>query len=90
MKQSEIKNCHCCGKGVGHTGHPMFFKIELTRMILDAGAIQRQAGLEMRIGGPLALVMGPNEDIAKELPVEKRLLCMDCMLQGHLAQLMED
>jgi len=70
MKESELRalaTCSVCGKKIGSCGLPMFWKVTIERFGLDAGAIQRQQGLGMMIGGQLAAVMGQNEDLATPL-----------------------
>ena len=53
MKQTEIKPCCQCGKGVMHTGLPLFWQLTIQRMQIDVGAVHRQHGLEMMVGNPL-------------------------------------
>lgn len=81
MKQRDIKKCAKCGKGVMHTGLPLFWRVTIERFGLNRDAIHRQAGLEMMIGGQLAAVMGPDEDMASPItePV-KLILCEDCAM----------
>lgn len=81
MKQSEIQKCVVCNKGVMHTGIPLFYKVTFSRMGIDAGAVQRQSGLEQMMGGAAALasIMGPNEDIASPIDGEDTvLICEEC------------
>ena len=82
MKQADLKYCINCGKGVGHQGHPIFYRIKIEQMVIDIGAAQRQHGLEMMMGAaaPLAEIMGPNEDMAKSIDMIDVLLCMDCTM----------
>lgn len=57
--------CVVCGNpqiGVDVT----FYVVEIKRAMFDRRSIERRVGLEMMLSsGPLARVMGPNEDIAK-------------------------
>ena len=80
MKQTEIENCVLCNKGVAHSRQITFYKITLSRLVLNIGAIQRQTGLEMMLGGHagVANVMGPNEDMAEVLDTQKALICGEC------------
>lgn len=82
MKQSEIQPCKLCGKGVCQDNMPIFYKVRIAWMGLDVEAVKRQSGLEMMLGGaaPLAAVMGPNEDIAKQISTSDMLVCQECML----------
>jgi len=79
MKQTEIKPCCNCGKGVMHTGMPLFWRIKIERMGVDMSAVRRQHGLEMVLGGHalLAFHMGPQEDLAKPLFEEHTVLLCD-------------
>lgn len=45
---------------------PIFYRVTVEQFVLDARAIERQAGLAMMLGSAVvAAVMGPDEDIAK-------------------------
>jgi hypothetical protein len=81
MKHKDFKPCAYCGKGVAHSGVPMFYRVTIERMGIDARAVERQTGLEMMLGGNamLANVMGPDADIG--IPIgeaDKGLLCAEC------------
>ena len=84
LKASDIKKCAKCGKGVMHTGLPLFWRVTIERFGIDKGAVDRRHGLEMFFGGgrgaaALAGVMGPDEDIAKPVMDPVTLtLCEDC------------
>lgn len=75
-----------------HSGIPIFFRVRIERMAVNMGAVQRQHGLELMLGGhaPLAMVMGLNEDLAVELgdPVTA-IVCMDCSINGRIAEIEE-
>lgn len=90
MKQSEIKKCNVCGKGVMHDRNLTFFRFRLQYMVADLGAIHRQAGLEMFLGSvEIAAAMGPQEDMAKELQEVVGLICLPCALGTPVAGLVE-
>ncbi|MBI5205418.1 MAG: hypothetical protein HZA11_10925 [Nitrospirae bacterium] len=81
MKRKDIKKCAVCGKGVMHTGLPLFWAISVQRFGIDMSAVHKQAGLEMMLGSPvLASIMGPDEDLAKHV-MEKIevILCEECI-----------
>jgi hypothetical protein len=87
MKASEIKKCTMCGKGVMHTGLPLFWRVTIERFGISLDAVQRRHGLEQYFGGgyvgaTLAGVMGPDEQIAQPvmLPVTL-ILCEECAMQ---------
>lgn len=85
MKQTDIKPCAGCGKGVMHTGLPLFWRVTIARYGIDVTAVQRQAGLEMMLGSAaLAHVMGPNETLAKPVMDDVILIfCEDCAMKPY-------
>lgn len=75
-----------------HSGIPIFFRVRIERMAVNMGAVQRQHGLELMLGGHavLANVMGPNEDLAVELgDAVTAILCIDCSIKGTVAEIEE-
>ena len=88
MKETELRECaecaHCHEK-IGHTGIPIFHRVSVQTYGLNAHAMQRQAGMEMMMGGHvgLAQVMGANEDLATEIgDATEVTLCSDCWTQA--------
>ena len=68
MRERELREhaeCSLCHKKIGHTGLPLFWTATITRHGLKHGALQRQQGLAMQLGGHAApaAVMGPDEDM---------------------------
>lgn len=58
--------CRICGQQQLAGGEPTFYVVEVSRAAFDRRAVERRVGLQMMLGsGPLATIMGPNEDIAK-------------------------
>lgn len=81
FKQADIKPCAICCKGLMHAGIPLFYRLRVERMGLDLGAIKRQHGLELMMGGaaPLASIMGPDETMAAVIDGPRELLvCETC------------
>jgi len=83
MKEEELRKiakCAMCGKGIGHTKLPLFWRVRIERYGLKMDALQRQQGLEMFLGGhvTLAQVMGPNEDMAEKISGVEITLCETC------------
>ena len=80
MKQTDIKPCALCGKGVMHTGLPLFYRVTVERMGVDLRAVTRQHGLELMLGNPvIAHAMGLQEDIAKPIGQAVTVaICEDC------------
>ena len=86
MKQTEFQPCAMCGKGMMHAGAPFFYRAEVSQMVVDLGAVQRQHGLEMMLGNASALAsaLGPNETLAQAFNTRTVCICSDCALTGRL------
>lgn len=68
MKEAELRaaaTCGLCRRKIGESGIPLFWRVRVERFGLDAQALRRQQGLGLMVGGALAAVMGPDEDLAK-------------------------
>lgn len=85
IKRSDIKPCAKCGKGVMHTGLPLFWRVTIERYGIDVKAVQRTVGLEMMLGSvALANVMGTNETLAKPVMDDVILiLCENCAMEDY-------
>lgn len=86
MKEKELRDCSTCGlcnKKIGASGLPSFFRIKVERHFLDIGALQRQTGLAMSMGdaGPLAMYMGPNEEMTKVIGSREITVCETCAMK---------
>lgn len=85
MKEKELRKaatCAVCGEPFGKAGMPMFWRVKIERIGLDAQAIHRQAGFETFLGSvQLAQVMGPNKEMTKPLidPVTVTI-CEKCII----------
>lgn len=93
MKQTEIKPCAACGKGVMHAGAPQFYQVTVQPHLVNVPAIQRQHGLEQMLGGnaTIAFHMGTQEELAVPFgePVVM-FLCQDCgITEQSIAGLLE-
>lgn len=90
MKQSELQPCAICGKGVCHAGDPCCMRLDVTRMVTNVGAVQRQTGLEMMLGNAaLAAVMGTDEDMLVALGKPVTLLICDKCMSRPIYEVME-
>ncbi len=81
MKHKDFKPCHCCGRGVMHAGNPLFLRISVERLGVDARAVQQARGMEMMMGGSalLANIMGVDADLAKVIDGrDDMLICSQC------------
>ena len=89
MKERELREhakCALCGQGIGKAGSSMFWTAKITSWILDMRALQRQTGMEMMLGGEVALaqIMGPNEDMAKKMVDVEITVCETCAEEKSL------
>ena len=90
MKRAELlkhAKCSLCGKGIGHTGLPLFWRLTVERFGVDIRAAQRQDGLGAFLGShALAAVMGPDEDLAKPMMEAPAVLtvCESCGVERGL------
>lgn len=91
MKQTEIKPCVVCKKGVAHSNQIAFFRVTVEHMVLNFPAIQRQHGLEQMLGGNAAIAfhMGTQEDMAKCASTSKGLVCQECWITRPAAAIWE-
>ena len=87
MKVSDLQKCCNCDKGMAHNGAVVFYRIKVETFGLDLGAISRRHGFEQMLGAAagLAGVLGPDEDIAKEVCAEEtRFLCLECAMNPRV------
>lgn len=97
MKESELREaatCARCSRKIGETRAPLFYRLKIERHMLNLGALQRQNGLAMMLGGNglLAAVMGPDEDMTENLMDAAReiTICEGCGTESIcVAQLAE-
>ncbi len=92
MKAGDFRPCALCGKGVMHTGLPLFYRVTIQRMGVDAGEVQRSHGMEQFFGGAVALARAFHDpDIARPITEQQTvLICESCSTEAHLiAQLPE-
>lgn len=96
MKEKELReraNCAICGRKIGQSGLPMFWRVRLERHGIKMDAVRRQSGLTAMMGGSavLAMVMGADEEMTQHMmdPVELTV-CEDCCTRDVcVAQLAE-
>lgn len=88
MKEAELRQhatCSLCHKKIGHTGLPLFWRVTVERFGVDLMAVQRQQGLGLMIGAPLAAIMGPDETMAEPVMEAKVLtVCETCACERDL------
>jgi hypothetical protein len=82
MKERELRQhliCSLCGRKIGESGLPLFSIVTIVRMGIDMKAVERATGLQTFLGSPvLGMVMGPDEDMAKEMSRSELTVCENC------------
>ena len=82
MKRSELKKCACCNQGVANGNNLMFYKVDISHMIINLKAVNEISSMESFFEANVALanVMGTNPDIAKAVGTWKLLICQNCFI----------
>lgn len=86
MKAGELEKCCLCGKGMMHSGVPLFYRVTVEHMGVKVREVQRAHGMEEFMGGNVALArVFHDPDIAERIgePTQK-LVCQTCALEPHL------
>lgn len=83
VKRQDIRPCEYCGDKLRT---PHFYTLELKSCILDMRAVQRQAGMEMIMGGnpELADILGTQEPLARVATSSKYTICGNCISKPDL------
>lgn len=89
LKRRDITPCAGCGRGLAK-GRPLVYRLHLDRFALDQQAIQRETGLELQLGVPLATVFSPDPEIAKHFVSHTFLVCGDCIVSKPALVLVPD
>ena len=94
MKEKELREhaiCSMCGQKIGASGLPTFWTVAIKRYVIDLAAAQRQQGLGLMIGGALAMHMGPDEDLAKDIGEPATLtVCANCVADPTCVKALAD
>ena len=90
MKEQELRRhavCSLCQKKVMATGLPLFYRVTVERFGIKLDAVRRQAGLEMMLGGSVALAQAMGTDEEMTMPMMEPVVlvvCEDCSTaQSH-------
>lgn len=84
MKAAELRACDLCGKGLLHTGLPLFHRIRFETMGVDAKAVRERIGLHAIFGttaqgAALAEVFAPTAELANPIAgCDTLLVCQTC------------
>lgn len=82
MRAEDFKKCARCGKGMAHAGTPIFYRVTLESMMIDARAVQRTDAMEKYMGGAVALArVFEDPVIAQVVVTHTTLLCQPCAMQ---------
>lgn len=90
MKAGDFKPCALCGRGVAHTGIPLFYRVRIEHMGIDRQAVEQTAGMERFFMGHVAIARAfQDPEIATPLfPAVTALVCQQCATEPHfVAQL---
>lgn len=60
MRAEEFTKCKGCGKGVAHTGLPIFWRVKIERMGIDGNAVRQTDAMERYFGGHAGGSMGQS------------------------------
>jgi len=83
MKEKELREaatCRNCGKKIGESRVPLFWRVTIERYGVDLDALREQTGLEMVLGNvALAQVMVSDKEMAKRVVGPIMItICEDC------------
>lgn len=86
MRASDFKPCAACGKGVAHTGVPVFWRVHIERMGIDGVAVRQTVAMEDFFLGNIAIARAfQDPEIAKPLDKPTQvLICEACALESRL------
>ncbi len=89
MKELELRqhaDCTGCGKKIGHTGLPLFWRVTVERFGIDMQAVKKQSALAEWMGNAtLARAMGTDDDMATPVMAPVTItLCEQCSVDCQL------
>lgn len=98
LKEDDLQKlgpCIICNQQLINSTNLTFYKIEVSRGILNIDAIRRRVGAGMLMTNAIARILGPNEDLAKVFDGPHQLVIHEeCALKTHhpldLIQLKEE
>lgn len=92
MKAADFKPCIMCGKGVMHTGVPLFYRVKIERLGILANEVQRTSAMEQFMGGNVAIARAFHDPELTRvvMPEVTGLVCEPCSTENYpLAMLVE-
>lgn len=90
MNERELRQhatCSLCRQKIGHTGLPLFWTVRIERHGIDMGAVRRQTGLAMMLGGNAALAEAFSPEGEMTTPMMEPLtltVCEACAVERDL------
>lgn len=83
LKQSDLKPCAACERGVCHSNDITFYRLTVERFVVMTNAVKRQHALEQYMGNAaIAAALSPDEDMAKRIGDGDTItLCEKCALE---------
>lgn len=88
IKRRELTPCASCGEGLCRDRSITFCRISVERFLLDTSAVRRAHGEDLLMG-PLAGVLGADEDLAKRFSETRALVCDECAIGQSPFELLE-
>ena len=85
MKAEDFKPCALCGKGMMHTGVPLFYRVTVEHLGIKMREVERAAGMEQFMGHVALARVFHDPEIAEAIgkPVTV-LVCQSCAMEPHL------
>lgn len=95
MKEKELREiaaCNNCGKKIGASKSPFFYRVKIKQYGLNISALQRQTGMEMFFDGnvQLAQAMGEDADLAKVIQSREVTICENCSSKNVIIMFLLD
>ena len=85
MKERELRKiakCGICGKKIGESGLPFFFRLKVEQFVIDTDAFKRQVSLGKMTSPAVAMVMGKDDDLAVSVDVKEMTVCANCATEN--------
>jgi hypothetical protein len=83
FRREQVKKCAKCGKGLAHSGLPLFWRVTIERFGFDADVCRRADAMERYFNNlELAAVFSTGEPLAKRFSLSQELLiCEPCAME---------
>lgn len=83
LKAGDFTPCLMCGKGVMHTGIPLFYRVKLERFGVLANEVRRVAAMEQFMGGNVGIARAFHDPELTQtmMPEVSGLVCETCSMK---------